>query len=429
MNRFPLSLQSYRASMVALEPVAALALRFRAARGKEDLERLAERRGYSTALRPEGPLVWVHGASIGETLTLLPLIERLTRRGFFVLVTSGTVTSALLLVRRLPAGTLHQYVPLDVPRYLRRFLDYWQPDLVIFAESELWPVTVSEIGIRGIPLCLVNARLSERAFRRWSHAPLFAKALMGQFSLCLAQSQEDAERLARLGAPHVLVAGNMKYDVPPPPVDPHLLASLSGMVAGRPIWLAASTHPGEEDIIAAVHVALMRRFPDLLTILAPRHPRRASQICALLADHGLDVARRSRGERPDRDIPCYLADTVGELGLFYRLAPLAFIGGSLIEHGGQNPIEPARLGCAILHGPHIHNFTPVYAALDQGGGARQVEDVIDLVGQIGRLLQEGNTLRAMARSALETVNMLGGALERTLTSLEPFLLALQLKGR
>jgi 3-deoxy-D-manno-octulosonic-acid transferase len=426
-SSLPFPLRVYKTAMSVLEPVAALALNLRQKKGKEDKERLAERRGHAAYLRPEGCVVWVHGASVGETLTLIPLIEKLNQRGLFVLVTSGTLTSASLLARRLPAGALHQYMPLDVPRYTRRFLHHWQPDLVIVAESEIWPNTLMEIEKLSIPVILVNARMSERSFRRWHYLPQSAKKVLSTFSLCLAQGMLDGERLVRLGAPRVSVTGNMKYDVPPPPSDPHMLASLSGLVAGRPVWLAASTHPGEEEMIAAVHSALMKRFPDLLTIIVPRHPARGKEVTAIMAEYELNVGRRSRGERPERDINCYIVDTIGELGLFYRLASLAFMGGSLVEHGGQNPIEPAKLGCAILHGPYIDNFADVYHAIDHGGGAKEVADLKELASTVGRLLADGVQMRMMARCAHETVETFCGALDRTITSLEPFLLAMYMQ--
>jgi 3-deoxy-D-manno-octulosonic-acid transferase len=413
--------------MTGLEPVAALTLSLRQKKGKEDKERLAERRGHAAYIRPEGYVVWVHGASVGETLTLIPLIEKLTQRGLFVLVTSGTITSASLLARRLPPGALHQYVPLDVPRYVRRFLNHWQPDLVIFGESEIWPNMLKEIEIFSIPVILVNARMSERSFRRWHYLPQSAKTVLSTFSLCLAQGMLDGERLVRLGAPRVSVAGNMKYDVPPPPADTHMLGLLSGLVAGRPVWLAASTHTGEEEMIAATHNALMKRFPDLLTLIAPRHPARGKEVTAIMTEYDLNVGRRSRGERPERDIHCYIIDSIGELGIFYRLASLAFMGGSLVEHGGQNPIEPAKLGCAILHGPHIDNFREVYHAIDQGGGAKEVADLKELASTVGRLLSDGAQMRVMARCAHETVETFCGALDRTIASLEPFLLAMQMQ--
>ncbi|HVL72763.1 MAG TPA: 3-deoxy-D-manno-octulosonic acid transferase [Beijerinckiaceae bacterium] len=415
----PAPLWLYRAGTALLEPAAVALLLWRTRRGKEDPQRRRERRGIATAPRPEGPLVWLHGASIGETLSLLPLGERLTRRGLNLLLTSGTRTSAELLSRRLPPGAVHQFLPVDVPRWVRRFLDHWRPDLVLFAESEIWPNVLTELDRRGVPIVLVNARLSERSARRWQKVPEAATALLSRFALCLAQSQADAERLSRLGAP-VAVAGNLKFDVSPPPADPRVLGQLSGLVAGRPVWVAASTHPGEEEAVLAAHAAFAER-PDLLTIIVPRHPVRGAQVASLAAAAGLAYARRSEGGRPDRDVQVYIADTVGELGLFYRLTPLAFMGGSLVPHGGQNPIEPAKLGAAILHGPHVHNFADVYAAIDRAGGALPVPDADALARSLADLLPDPGLTRDMARAAGDAVEALGGALDRTLRAIEPYL--------
>lgn len=426
--RLPLPLQLYRSGLAALEPAAASFLLWRTRRGKEDPVRLAERRGLPSRDRPDGPLAWLHGASIGEALSLMPVIERLTRRGFYVLVTSGTRTSAELIARRLPPGAIHQFVPIDVPRYVRRFLDHWQPDLALVAESEIWPNTILELDRRRVPLILVNGRMSERSFRRWSKAPDAAAALLKRFALCLTQTSADAERFRRLGAPRVGIAGNLKFDVMPPPADPHMLAHLSGLIAGRPVWVAASTHAGEEHEAVAAHQALAQRFPGLLTIVAPRHPQRGAEIVDIANEAGLDTAQRSDGVQPDRSVALYVADTVGELGLFYRLSSLVFMGGSLVPHGGQNPIEPAKLGAAILHGPHVHNFSDVYAAIDRAGGALPLTDGETLTRALHDLLPDAALMRDMARAASGVVESLGGALDRTMQSVEPFILQMQLEG-
>lgn len=429
MNGLPLSLKTYRAATGLLGPFTGLLLRERARRGKEEKTRLGERRGEATHSRPTGRLAWLHGASVGESLSILPIAERLTQRGLSVLITSGTVTSARLIERRLPPGALHQFVPLDVPRYVRRFLDHWRPDLALVAESELWPNVLIEVDERHIPLMLVNARMSERSFRRWSRLSGMIGALLGRIDLCLAQSPADADRLARLGAPRVGVVGNLKFDSPAPPADPLRVSTLRGLISGRPVWLAASTHPGEEEQIVAVHKALGPYFPGLLTIIAPRHPQRGEDIAFIASDSGLKTALRSRGLEPDGATDVYVADTIGELGLFYRLAPVVFMGGSLVPHGGQNPIEPGKLGAAIIHGPHVHNFTDVYAALDRDGGSVAVQDAQGLANTVGALLSDVARLRAMARAAGETVEGLGGAVDRTMQAIEPFLMHMHLAGR
>ncbi|KUL97214.1 3-deoxy-D-manno-octulosonic acid transferase [Bosea sp. WAO] len=422
-------ISTYRTLTALLEPAAAGLLLWRRRRGKEDPARIAERRGYPSVDRPDKTLVWLHGASVGETVTLLPLVERLQRRGLAVLVTSGTVTSARLLEQRLPAGAIHQYLPLDVPRYMRRFLDYWRPDLGLVCESEIWPNLMIEAGKRGIPLVQVNARMSERSFRRWYKFPKTSRYLLSGFERCLAQSQEDGQRLAQLGAPRVSIAGNLKFDVPAPPADPNTLALLDGLMAGRPVWVAASTHPGEEEDVLAAHLGIKAHLPKLLTIVAPRHPDRGDEVEALAQANGVVSARRSRGQLPEREVEFYVADTLGDLGLFYRLAPVAFIGGSLAPIGGHNPIEPAKLGCALLHGPLVHKSADLFAAFDAGGGARQVADRQELAGAVHRWLSDPAAARQAARAAAQTSTQLGGALERTVQALEPLLMRVALGQR
>lgn len=427
--KLPFLIRSYRTATAVLEPAVLGLLYWRQRQGREDRTRLGERQGHPSRARPDGHLVWVHGASIGETLSLLPVVERLTQRGLAVLVTSGTRTSAGLIARRLPPGAMHQFVPLDVPRYVRRFLDHWHPDLALVAESEIWPNTIVALNQRHIPLVLVNARMSDRSFQRWLKLPRIIGALLDRFAICLAQTHDDAERLATLGAPRVLVTGNLKFDSPPPPADPRVVAHLSGLIAGRPVWFAASTHPGEESAILAVHRALLQRHPHLLTIIAPRHPHRGQEIADIAERSGLRASRRSEGIHPDRATDVYIADTVGEMGLFYRLSPIVIMGGSLVAHGGQNPIEPAKLGAAILHGPHIHNFEGIYASIGAARGALMVKDSASLARAVSGLLSNTALTRDMARAASDAVQALGGAVDRTMQSIEPFIVQAKLGAR
>ena len=384
IERLPL-LAAYRGATAMLGPFGPALLGWRRRNGKEDLRRMGERMGHAAQPRPPGPLAWLHGASVGEGLALLPLVEQLRGRGFSVLVTTGTVSSAKILAARLPGGAIHQYIPLDVPRYMRRFVDHWAPDLVLIAESELWPNLIIEVTRREIPLVLVNARLSERSFQRWQRLPGFISGILRRIDLCLAQTKDDAARLMMLGAPRVQVAGNLKFDVGAPPVDGAKLAELSGMIGPRPVWIAASTHAGEEEIALAVHAQLLSRFPALLTIVAPRHAARGPEIAAMARAKGVDATLRSEGAMPGRGTAFYIADTMGELGLFYRLTSVVFLGKSMAGRGGQNPIEPAKLGSAILHGPHVANFSEVYRSLDDAHGAVQVGDADTLARALALL--------------------------------------------
>jgi len=423
-------LRSYRYATRLLEPAAAGLLLWRRRRGKEDPGRLAERRGHASVKRPNKPLVWLHGASVGETVTLLPLIAKLQKRGFAVLVTSGTVTSAKLMAARLPGGVIHQYIPLDVPRYMRRFMEHWRPDLCLICESEIWPNLLIEAQRRDIPVVMVNGRMSERSFARRYKMPNTSRFLLSCFEACLAQSQGDAERLAQLGAPRVSVAGNLKFDVPAPPADHDTLAILDGQTTGRPVWIAASTHPGEDELVLAAHLAIKPYLPKLLTIIAPRHPQRGPEVEALAEANDVAVSRRAAGGSPERNVDLYVADTVNELGLFYRLSQVAFLGGSLVEGiGGHNPIEPAKLGCALLHGPHVHNAVEIFAAFDRDGGSREVADAQALAGAVHRWLNNPAEARQAARAAAQTATELGGALNRTLHAIEPLLMRVAIGQR
>jgi len=428
-EKLPPALRAYRLLSAAVAPLMPLMLSRRLKRGKEHGARLPERRGLSRIARPQGPLIWLHGASVGELSSVLPLIERLRARGFGVLVTSGTVTSGDLAEQRLPRGVVHQFVPLDVPRFVRQFLGHWRPDLALMVESDLWPNMIVEASARGIPMVLINARVSERSFRRWNYLRGTIVNLLQRFDLCLAGTPADAERLTALGAARVVTAGNLKLDVPAPPADDKKLDELTDAIAMRPLIAAASTHPGEESAVLDVHRRLRGNFPRLLTLIAPRHPERGPGVVELAAAAGLKAALRSRGERPDAATEIYVADTVGELGLIYRLAPVVFIGGSLVRHGGQNPIEAAKLGAAILHGPHVWNFTEIYEALDAAHGAELVTDADRLTVAFGALLNDAAARGRATGAARATVDALGGALERTLQSLEPYLMQLQLRGR
>jgi 3-deoxy-D-manno-octulosonic-acid transferase len=428
-NTLPLALRAYQLGSALGTPIASQLLLRRQKRGKEHPERLKERLGRASLPRPNGPLVWVHGASVGEMLAAVSLIERLRARNFAVLVTSGTVTSAALAEQRLPSGVLHQFVPLDAPRFVRRFLDHWRPGLALFVESDLWPNLICSCAKRRIPMVIINGRLSERSFRRWRRVPGVIAALLNRFDLCLAQSATDAERYAKLGAQRVNATGNLKLDVPALPADEAALRRLRDIVGKRPVMLAASTHGDEETVIIGAHRRLRAKFPTLLTIIVPRHPSRGESIAETAKAAGLAVALRSRRVQPMPDIGVYVADTLGELGLMYRLAPIVFMGGSLASHGGQNPIEPIRLGAALIHGPHVWNFGEIYAALDSAQGAQQVASEEELAARLSLWLADPPARQAAAQAATGTIAKLSGALDRTWAALDPYLIQLRLEER
>jgi 3-deoxy-D-manno-octulosonic-acid transferase len=416
----PITLSAYRVVTAAGAALAPFVLRKRLERGKENPVRIAERHGEPSLPRPPGPLVWVHGASVGEFVAVLPLVERIGARGLTVLMTTGTVTSAELAQKRLPVGALHQFIPLDVPSFILRFLDHWHPDLALLVESDLWPNIILSASARKIPIVLVNGRISARSYHRWRGFPRTIEALLRRFDLCMVRSADDAERFGALGAPRISITGNLKFDVPALPVDAAKLAALAGATRGRQVIVAASTHPGEESIIFDAHRHLRTAHPDLLTIIAPRHPQRGSSVADIAATTHLRPALRSHGAQPAGDTDVYVFDTLGELGLIYELAPIVFMGGSLVRHGGQNPIEAIKFGAAILHGPHVSNFADIYDDLGRAGAAALVNDADQLATQTSAWIADATGRESIAARARHYVAKLGGALDRTLSALEPY---------
>lgn len=383
-------------------------LRGRVEQGKEIAARLPEREGITTLPRPAGRVVWVHAASVGETMSVLPLIELLAPRVTIVL-TTGTVTSAELAATRLPANALHQFVPLDVPAWGKRFLDHWRPDVAVFLESELWPNLLTALDKRRIKRFLINGRMSAQSVRTWRFAPATARHLLGGFAAIHAQSAGDAARFRALGAASVVEWGNLKFAAAPLAYDEAALATLQNTLSG-PVWLASSTHPGEEALVYTVHQALVARWPELVSIIVPRHPARGAEIAALCGQ----APRRAAGQMP---IPgqVYVADTLGELGLFYRLAPFAFVGNSLVGHGGHNIIEPACLARAVLCGPHLENFVEAAAQLQAAQALREVTNAQTFQQAVEQWLHaphEAIAAGARAKSAFMAVEGLSERLAR-----------------
>lgn len=397
----PIGVKLYRAASWVSAPVAELLLRQRLKEGKEDPARMQERTGLAGRARPSGPLLWIHGASVGESLSVLPLVERFKKDypALNVLVTTGTITSAKLMAERLPPSAIHQFIPVDHPRFVRGFLNHWKPDAAIFVESEFWPNLLIETRRRARYMALVNGRVSPKSFADWKGKPQSIRFLLSHFDLLIAQDRQNAERLTALSGRDVRSYGNLKNAAPPLPGDVVEETRILADLDGRPFWLAASTHPGEEQAIIAAHKTLKAELPGIVTLIAPRHPERGEEIAALAAEAGVVSRRRSKGEKIDRATDIYIADTLGELGLFYRLSNATFVGGSLVEKGGHNPLEPARLGCAILHGPHIFNFAETYADIRGAGGAALVRNDRDLAAAVKRLFADDKTRHAMADAA------------------------------
>jgi 3-deoxy-D-manno-octulosonic-acid transferase len=416
-------LKSYRIVTSFARPIAPLLLGMRARRGKEEPLRRNERLGQPSAKRPPGRLAWFHAASVGETNAILPLMAALARErpSLSFLLTTGTVTSAKLAAQRLGPRAIHQYAPLDAPEYVAGFLDHWRPDLAVFTESEIWPNLILESSARGIPLALVNGRMTKRSFRRWRRNLSFAQPLFSRFALVLAQNDALARRFASLGAPSTVPTGNLKIDAPPPVIDSVELERLRLLLQGRPLLIAANTHEGEDQIIAEAHRQLASSLPGLCTIIAPRHPQRGDAIAQMLKGRGLSVAQRTLGELPDRHSDAYVADTIGELGALYKLAPVAFIGGSLVELGGHNPVEAVRLGAVVLTGPHWQNQDEAYRVLLQQRGAIVVSSAEEIAAATRKLLSDEAELAGMRGRASAALVTISGALPRTVEALLQYL--------
>lgn len=378
-------LNVYKAMMQAGTPLLEAYLKRRETRGKEDPARAHERRGRAKLPRAPGALAWFHAASVGESLSLLAIISRVleTHNGLQVMVTTGTVASARLMADRLPAGAFHQYMPVDHPSWVAAFLDHWRPDFVVWSESEFWPNMLSSVKARRIPAVLMNARMSEGSFRRWKWAKSAIAEILSVFDLCLAQNAAEAARLEQLGAKNVRVAANVKYAAAHLPVDDVKLAEMQAQVSGRKTILWASTHAGEEQLALETHAQLRARFPDLLTVIVPRHATRGPDVLELAKQKSLSAGLRSRNDTI-RDV--YIADTMGELGLFYRLCNTVVVGGSFADIGGHNPIEPGQLGCVIFYGPQMYNFVTINEDFLSAQAAVQVGDADALKAKLADAL-------------------------------------------
>ncbi len=425
---FSFGLQAYLTVSNRLMGFAERKLQTRLEEGKEDPDRVGERRGLASQDRPKGVLVWFHAASVGESLSLLLLIDQILDEfpDLNILVTTGTRTSAEVLEARLPAQIIHQFVPLDVGPYVQRFLDHWKPDVAIWTESELWPTLITQTAARGTKMMLLNARMSRTSHDRWRWLPSAAKAVLARFSCIFAQDEATAKFLRRLGAKRdtLHVIGSLKESSGALPHDESERLHFVELLKTRPVWLAASTHPGEEEIAADAHLTALKSAHRLLLILAPRHPDRAPEIAEMLRKRGLSVAVRSEGREPDPSTQVYLVDTLGEMGLWYRLAPATFLGGSLVNIGGHNPYEPAALGSAIIHGPHVANAPDIYSRLDEADAAVQVRNAKELGRAVIETL-EPHKAAALAHAAWEVTSSGAGATERALAEITEMIDALE----
>jgi len=423
-------LSFYRMATTLGGPLIRLYLNRRLKRGKEDPLRFDERLGIASIPRPKGKVVWLHAASVGESLSVLPLVEQIFKAfpDWSVLITTGTVTSARIMAERLPAPAIHQYVPVDTSRYVRRFLEHWRPNLALWVESEFWPNLVIETRARAVPMVVVNGRMSKSSYRGWQKRRAMIGRILAAFKLVLAQSDTDGARFESLGAKTVHVPGNLKFASLPLPADETALSELSISIGERPRWLAASTHAGEEAVCGRVHQALKANFPKLLTIIVPRHPDRGAIVATELTAQGLSVRRRSLNEPIDEATDIYIADTMGELGLFYRLCEIVFIGKTMPiigadgkpAGGGQNPIEPAMLSSALIFGKDMSNFEDVSCTLAKAGAARWVADEQELTAAVETFMNDPQLCHQAATAALTTARSEADVLDRIIMALAPF---------
>lgn len=389
-------------------PLLHRAARRKLVKGGVPARRLGERAGRASVERPLGELLWVHAVSVGETLSILDLLSEIKEQAprLTILVTTTTLTSAEIAGKRLPEGCIHQFAPLDTPQATKAFLQHWQPDLVAFVESEIWPHQISTLHERDIPLTLVNARLSARSLASWEKRRPLATALFGRFTqiMCQTDTVRDGLRAFVADPWKVVTSGDLKKSSDPLPVNDIELARIKRSIGDRPMWLASSTHPAEEEMMSEAHQEFLKKHKDGLLILLPRHPERGDEITEMLSREGWKTARRSQGDTISPDTQIYVADTLGETGLFYSLCSLVFVGGSFVPVGGHNPYEPAHMACGILHGPLYANFAQAYADMAEQEAALEVADARALGAALSELWDDDELelLQANAKLYIES---------------------------
>ena len=390
--------------------------------GKDLPHRATERFGKASQSRPKGAVIWAHAASLGESRALFPVIDHLlSTTHATVLFTTATVTSGELVSSEYPERVIHQFAPYDRASWISTFLDHWRPDLALRAESEIWPNSFAALGARGTPLIMVNAKLRATAARRWKMSGRLAQMTFPAVSLALCQDDAARDSFLALGAKAAFTTGDIKTAAVPLPCNDSDLSELQTRAGDRPVWIAASTHGGEDPLVVEVHQNLKQAHPNLLTLIAPRHPDRGALIATDAKKADLNIALRSRGEDLQRDTDVYIVDTIGELGLFYRLSQVAFVGKSLTGEGGQNPSEPALLGNPVCFGPQMQNFVGIAKALVASGGAKEVTDAGMLEKTISNWLSDQAARDDAGKAARETASQTSTALDETLSRLSGYI--------
>ncbi len=422
------ALAAYRWAGVGVYPFLKPYLAIRGTNGELPSSRRKERFGHASQERPDGPLVWFHATRAAGVTAVLPLIREVRKRGIQVLLTTGTANAAEIVMRRMPEGIIHQYVPLDLSPAVRRFLEHWQPDAAIMAEPEVWPVTVMELGARHIPQIIVNGRLSDATYARWKRAHFMVEQLFRNLALVIAQTDADSAKYASLGALPVLVAGSLEAENDPLPVDQDELQRIMRALGPRKCWAAVFTHPGEEEMVGRIHRQLKSRN-DQLTIIVPHERSRVDEVEEALAKSGLEVARLSSEVNISASTDILLADRIADLGIVLRVSEIAFIGGSIGAEGGQSPMEAAQLGCAVLSGGAVQNFRESYQRLAKNGSAKIVRDEQMLAKGVHYLMNNDEVRGQMIEAGQNTLYEMKGALAMTMKGLEPYVSPLALKVR
>lgn len=415
----------YSALLYLIQPLIWLRLWLRGRKAPAYRKRWSERYGFCEGkVKPDG--IVLHSVSVGETLAAIPLVRALRHRypTLPITVTTMTPTGSERAQSAFGKDVHHVYLPYDLPGSINRFLDTVNPRLVIIMETELWPNIIRILHQRNIPLVIANARLSARSAKGYKKLGGFMRQLMQQITLIAAQNAEDGDRFLELGLKrsHLAVTGSLKFDIS---VTPELAARAVTLrrqwAPRRPVWIATSTHEGEETIVLDAHQRLLQQFPDLLLILVPRHPERFDDARLLAQKRGLSFILRSSGEIPSSSTQVVIGDTMGELMMLYGIADLAFVGGSLVERGGHNPLEPAAHAIPVLMGPHTWNFKDICSKLQQAEGLITVTDALSLANEVTNLLQDDDYRRYYGRHAVEVLHQNQGALQRLLQLLEPHL--------
>jgi len=371
---------------------------FRIFKGKEDTSRFKEKIGFFSKKRNKGELIWFHGASVGEIQSIIPLVERFEKNKKIkqILITSNTLSSSLIIKNLKLKKTIHQFFPIDCNFISQKFLDYWKPSKAFFIDSEIWPNTVNNLYKRNIPIFLLNGRITKKSFRRWKFFSYFAKSIFGKFYLCLSSNTETKKYLKKLGAKNIKFIGNLKFSQSENEKT-NLNKDLINLINSRKTWCASSTHYNEEEFCGMAHIRLKKRFRNILTIIIPRHINRINSIKADLQNLDLKIHLDEPKKKISPDTDIYLVNSYGKTKLFYKACKNIFLGGSLIKHGGQNPLEATRYGCKVIHGPNVSNFREIYKFLNKKNLSRKITNQDQLINYVNKYFNSKNNSKKIIK--------------------------------